>query len=132
MAMMAVQLNEADNTKDLYSKLEETAGTMAPTSPNGPGVATYRLLGLLAQTSGDLTTSIENFVKSVDFCRNGGFIPELAWTFSDYAAALKIRNQPQDLDKSSALFEESLEIASRLEMRPLMEHVLAQRDILKA
>ena len=41
-------------------------------------------------------------------------------------------NQPQYVDKSSELFEESLEIASKLEMRPLMEHVLSQRDILKA
>ena len=132
LALMSVQLNEVDNARDLYTKLEGTAGTMAPTSPNGPGVATYRLLGLLAQTSGDLNTAIENFDKAVEFCREGGFIPELAWTFNDYADALKIRNQPQDLDKSSALFEESLEIASRLEMRPLMEHVLSQRDILKA
>ena len=105
---------------------------MAPTSPNGPGLSTYRLLGLLAQTSGDTSTAIENFEKAVEFCRDGGFLPELAWTYSDYADALKNRNQPQDVAKSSDLFEESLEIASKLEMRPLMEHVLSQREILKA
>ena len=132
LALMAVQLNEVDNAKDLYTKLEGTAGTMAPTSPNGPGLATYRLLGLLAQTSGDLTTAIENFDKAVEFCREGGFLPELAWTLSDYADAVGNRNQPQDTGRSSALFEESLEIASRLEMRPLMQHVLSRREILKA
>ena len=132
LGLMAVQLNEVDNAKDLYTKLEWTAGTMAPTSPNGPGLATYRLLGLLAQTSGDLTTAIENFDKAVEFCREGGFLPELAWTLSDYADAVGNRNQPQDAGRSSALFEESLEIASRLEMRPLMQHVLSRREILKA
>tara|TARA_B100000809_G_scaffold263701_1_gene317609 strand:- start:914 stop:3091 length:2178 start_codon:yes stop_codon:yes gene_type:complete len=132
LALMAVQLNEVDNAKDLYTKLEGTAGTMAPTSPNGPGLATYRLLGLLAQTSGDLTTAIENFDKAVEFCREGGFLPELAWTLSDYADAVGNRNQSQDTGRSSALFEESLEIASRLEMRPLMQHVLSRREILKA
>ena len=132
LALMAVQLNEVDNAKDLYTKLEWTAGTMAPTSPNGPGLATYRLLGLLAQTSGDLTTAIENFDKAVEFCREGGFLPELAWTLSDYADAVGNRNQPQDTGRSSALFEESLEIASRFEMRPLMQHVLSRREILKA
>ena len=132
LGLMAVQLNEVDNAKDLYTKLEWTAGTMAPTSPNGPGLATYRLLGLLAQTSGDLTTAIENFDKAVEFCREGGFLPELAWTLSDYADAVGNRNQPQDTGRSSALFEESLEIASRLEMRPLMQHVLSRREILKA
>tara|TARA_B000000460_G_scaffold103764_1_gene72656 strand:- start:219 stop:4145 length:3927 start_codon:yes stop_codon:yes gene_type:complete len=131
-ALMAVQLNEVDNAKDLYTKLEGTAGTIAPTSPNGPGIATYRLLGLLAQTLGDLTTAIENFDKAVEFCREGGFLPELAWTLSDYADAVGNRNQPQDTGRSSALFEESLEIASRLEMRPLMQHVLSRREILKA
>ena len=129
---MAIQLQQVDDAKDLYAKLQGTAGTMAPTSPNGPGLATYRLLGLLAQTSGDITTAIENFEKAVEFCRDGGFLPELAWTYSDYADALKNWNQPQYVDKSSELFEESLEIASKLEMRPLMEHVLSQRDILKA
>jgi hypothetical protein len=76
--------------------------------------------------------AIENFDKAVEFCREGGFLPELAWTLSDYADAVGNRNQPQDTDKSSALFEESLEIASRLEMRPLMQHVLSRREILKA
>ena len=132
LALMAIQLHQVDDAKDLYAKLQGTAGTMAPTSPNGPGLATYRLLGLLAQTSGDITTAIENFEKAVEFCRDGGFLPELAWTYSDYADALKNRNQPQDVAKSSDLFEESLEIASKLEMRPLMEHVLSQREILKA
>nr|MCS5641699.1 hypothetical protein [Dehalococcoidia bacterium] len=132
LALMAVQLNEVDNAKDLYPKLEGTAGTIAPTSPNGPGLATYRLLGLLAQTLGDLTMAIENFDKAVEFCREGGFLPELAWTLSDYADAVGNRNQPQDTGRSSALFEESLEIASRLEMRPLMQHVLSRREILKA
>ena len=132
LALIAVQLNEVNSAKDLYTRLEGTAGTMSPTSPNGPGLATYRLLGLLAHTSGDLTTAVEHFDKAMDFCRKGGFLPELAWTCSDYADAIKDRNQPGDSDKASILLEESLEIARSLDMRPLMEKVLSRRDILKA
>ena len=58
--------------------------------------------------------------------------PELAWSQYDYADMLLERNNEGDRQKGMQLLEESLAISTELGMRPLMERVLSQRDILKA
>ncbi len=73
-----------------------------------------------------------HFEESLDFCRNAGYRPELAWTCRDYADALLQRNETGDREKATSLLDESLAISSELGMRPLMERVLSRREILKA
>jgi hypothetical protein len=51
---------------------------------------------------------------------------------SDYADALLQRAGPGDRARAVALQDEALGIARELGMRPLMERVLARREILKA
>ena len=129
---MAVQMNDVAGAGGLYAALESLAGTMAPTSPNGPGLAADRLLGLLARTLGNLDPAAAHFQAATAFCRKGGYRPELAWACYDYADALGSRNADGDQAKAVSLLDESLTISSELGMRPLMERVLSRREILKA
>ncbi len=90
------------------------------------------MLGLLAQTLGDLDQAVDHFEDSLAFCRKAGYRPELAWTCCDHADTLLQRNEPGDREKAMSLLDESLSISSELGMRPLMERVLSRREILKA
>ena len=46
----------------------------------------HRLLGLLAQTMGNMDQAIVHFEDALAFCGKAGYRTGLAWTFCDYAA----------------------------------------------
>ena len=98
----------------------------------------HRLLGLLAQTSGEPDKAAEHFEDALAFCRKAGYRPELAWTCCDYADMLldpstsSARAGEGHRAKAMSLLDESLAISSELGMRPLMERVLSRREILGA
>ncbi len=96
------------------------------------GIHDSQILGLLAQTMGDLDQAMAHFEDALDFCRRAGYRPVLALTCCDYADALLQRNEPGDREKAMSLLDEALAISSELGMRPLMERVLSRREILKA
>ena len=96
------------------------------------GMLCQRLMGLLAQTMGNLDQATIHYEACLAFCRKAGFRPELAWTCCDYADALKERDGDGDRAKAVSLLDESLAISSELGMRPLMERVLSRREILGA
>ena len=81
---------------------------------------------------GSLEQATGHFEDALAFCRKAGYKPELAWTCCDYADTLRERNGDGDSAKAMSMLDESLAISSELGMRPLMERVLARRDILKA
>ena len=89
-------------------------------------------MGLLAHTLGNLDWAVEHFEDALAFCRNAGYLPELAWTRCDYADMLLERNNEGDREKAMTLLDESLAISSELGMGPLMERVLSRREILRA
>ena len=93
---------------------------------------TDRILGLLAQTLGKHDLAIQHFEEGLEFCRDGGVRPELAWSCSDYAEMLLDRDEPGDRDKAIELQDEALAITQELGMRPLTERILARREILRA
>ena len=97
------------------------------------------VLGLLAHTMGELDKAVAHFEDALAFSRKGGYRPALAWTCCDYADALLQRASADsakagtdDRAKAMSLLDESLSIARELGMRPLMERVLARREILRA
>ena len=90
------------------------------------------MLGLLAQTTGNIDQAMAHFEDALAFCRKGGYRPELAWSCCDYADTLLQRNGDGDRAKAIALLDESLAISRELGMRPLMERVLSRKDILTA
>jgi DNA-binding CsgD family transcriptional regulator len=101
-----------------YASLESARSTLL-----GANIVADRLLGLLAQTLGNLDKATEHFERALIFCRKAGYRPELAWTCYDYAGALLQRGHPGDHARAMSLLEEASSIACELGMRPLMERV---------
>ncbi len=64
-----------------------------------------------------------HFEDALAFCRKAAYRPELAWTCSDYADALRERSGDGDRAKAMCLLDESLTISTELGMQPLMERV---------
>jgi tetratricopeptide (TPR) repeat protein len=99
---------------------------------DGGIAAADRLLGLMAQTVGNLDQAVAHFEGALVFCRKAGYRPELAWTCCDYADALLQRNNSGDREQANAFLTEALSLSRALGMRPLMERVLSRRELLKA
>ena len=81
---------------------------------------------------GDLEQAAVHFEDALAFCRKAGYRPELAWSCYDYADTLLDHNELGDRDRAISLLEEGQSISTELGMRPLMERVLARREILRA
>jgi len=126
LGLMAVYNADPDAAREQYAGLRGIRGTFYLGT-----IADDRLLGLLCHTMRDLGQAVAHFEDALSFCRKG-FRPELAWTCCEYADTLLQRNEPGDREKAVALLDESLAISSDLGMRPLMERVLARREILTA
>ena len=126
LALMAVERGDATAADERYAELASVPGMMLFY------VATDRLLGLLAQTIGNLDQAAAHFEDALAFCRKAGYRPELAWSCCDYADMLLQRIGEGDREKAVSLLDESLAISRELGMRPLMERVLSRREILKA
>ncbi len=131
LALIAAQRGDETAAKELYGALQPIAGTLAPTSIYGPGLAVDRIRGLLSQTMGNLDQAAGNFEDAAAFCRKAGYLPELGWACCDYADTLCLRLGTGDREKAAALLDESLAIATELGMRPLMERVANLQGALK-
>ena len=127
LALMSVQRCDVTAARGLYTTLESGRDSL-----RGLTLAAGHLLGLLAQTMGNVTQATAHFEDALAFCRKAGYRPELAWTCCDYADTLRERGGPGDKEKAVSLLDESLATSSELGMRPLMERVLSRREILKA
>jgi tetratricopeptide (TPR) repeat protein len=128
LALLAAQRSDGEAAREQYTTLEPQRGTILEVAD----VAFDRLLGLLAQTTGNLDKAAQHFEDALAFCRKAGYRPELAWTCCDYADTLLARNQPGDRQKAISLLDECLRITRELGMRPLLERALSRREILKA
>ena len=127
LALLAVQTGDHSAAAEHHSFLRGQRGTMLWMVSSAD-----RLLGLLAQTMGDLDQATGHFEEALAFCRKADYRPELAWTCCDYADTLRVRDAEGDRAKGMALLDESLAISSERGMRALMERVLARREILGA
>ncbi len=121
---MAVQLGDVAAAQEHYSTLESQRGRLVSWMP----LSADHLLGLLAQTMGDLDQAASDFEDALAFCRKAGYRPELAWTCCDYADGLLQRRNSGDAEKAMSLLDESMAISSELRMLPLMERVLARLE----
>ena len=90
------------------------------------------LIGAVAELSGDTIEAAGQYESAIQMLRDAGYRPELAWTCSDYSEMLLEGDAPGDRDKVTELQDEAITIAQELGMQPLLERVLAQREILKA
>jgi len=135
LGLLVVERRDIVAANEQYPLLQTTRGIMIILGTiNGD-----RLLGLLAQTMGEIDQAMSHFEDAVAFCRKADFRPELAWTYCDYADLLLDPSTSagrtesgEDRAKALSLLDESLAISSELGMRPLMERVLSRRKILGA
>ena len=97
-----------------------------------PGMCSHRLRGLLDASRNDFDSAATEFSGARSFLKDAGFKPELAWSCSEHSELLLKRDAPGDREKATELQDESIAIAQELGMTPLLERVLAQREILKA
>ena len=97
-----------------------------------PGLCAPRLSGLIHAGLRRFDEADADFTMAYSFLADAGFRPELAWTCCDYSEMLLERNAPGDREKATELQDEAIAIAQELGMKPLLERVLAQREILKA
>ncbi len=128
LALLAVQREQTEAAESFYAALESQRGSTIPLMP----ISADRLLGLLALTLDRIETAVNHFQDALAFCNRAGYRAEYAWTASDYAEALLQHAAGDDREKAARLQEESLVIARELGMPPLIERVLARREILNA
>jgi eukaryotic-like serine/threonine-protein kinase len=128
LAVIAVERGDADASGRLYRELEPERGTASTFIP----LTMDRLLGLLAMTSGSVDAALAHFEEGLTFCDRADYLPERAWTASDYAEALLARGHSGDREQAVVLQDSSLAIAREFGMRPLMQRVLVHRELLKA
>ena len=100
-----------------YAALGSLQGAYIPTL----SISIDELLGLTAQTMGDPDQAMIHFEEALDFCRQAGYRPALAWSCCDYAEALIERDGTGDKARAIDLLNESMSITSELGMRPLSE-----------
>ena len=101
-------------------------------TPGTSFICEGRVLALGYALTGDDDSADKHFTDTLDWCKKNEFITETAWTCSDYAEFLIKRDNPGDRDKATKLQDEAIAIAQDLNLQPLLERVLAQREILKA
>ena len=126
LGLLAVLRRDVVAAAGQYEALEQRRGLLLLE------ISSDHVLGLLAQTMGNLDKAAEHFEDALAFCRKAGYRPALAWNLCDYADLLLARNQPGDRQKAMTLLDESLAISSELGMKPLMQRVLSRREILRA
>ncbi|HZA25121.1 MAG TPA: tetratricopeptide repeat protein, partial [Dehalococcoidia bacterium] len=127
LALLAAQQGDQSAAEEHYDYFLRHRGSMIWILASAD-----RLLGLLAQTVGDLEQAAAHFEDALAFCRKAGYRPELAWSCHDYAGALLQRNNTGDLAKAKSLLDEALTISQQLGMRPLIERVLGIQEKLDA
>jgi tetratricopeptide (TPR) repeat protein len=88
--------------------------------------------GMLSKVCGQLDNAVEYLDGSLSFCREKRQLPAIAMNCEVLAEVLLERDAPGDHLRAAELQDEAIAIATELGMQPLLERVLAQREILKA
>ena len=121
LGLIAFLKGDAEAAREQYDKLLPASGSYI-------FVSCDRVLGLIAQTMGEMDQAATHFEASLAFCRDAGYRPDLAWTCHDYAAMLLTRNGAEDRTKALELLDESVAISSELLMLPLNDRTNVLRE----
>ncbi|MCH7841160.1 MAG: AAA family ATPase [Chloroflexi bacterium] len=122
--LLAVMNDDVEAAAEQYAALKPWAGSM------GLSLSVDRALGLLAGIMGDIAAAGAHFDDACAFCRRAGYRPELAWACYGHASAILRLGGPSGRQQATSLLDESLSIATELEMAPLAETVAALQEIL--
>ena len=125
LALEAVDSGNEALAAEQYDALGSLQGTFMPAL----SVSFDHLLGLMARTTGNPDRAMAHFEDALEFCRQAGYRPELAWCSCDYAEALIERGATGDSARAIDLLDESMSIAGDLGMRPLSERAAAIKAV---
>ena len=125
LALEAVDSGNEALAAEQYDALGSLQGTFMPAL----SVSFDHLLGLMARTTGNPDRAMAHFEDALEFCRQAGYRPELAWSSCDYAEALIERDATGDSARAIDLLDESMSIAGDLGMRPLSERAAAIKAV---
>ena len=123
LALIAVCTGDKESAANEYPFLKGWRSSLRFFS-----ISSDRLLGLVSRTMGETDQAATHFEDALSFCQKGGYRPELAWAYHDYAKTLMERNAAGDSTRVISLLDECLAIATELGMEPL----LTQASILQA
>ncbi|NQW16521.1 MAG: AAA family ATPase, partial [Chloroflexi bacterium] len=126
--VVATESRDAGLAGDALEKLS----SLPTNTPGSFFACSDRLTGLGYATAGNADAAEVSFSKALDWCRENNSILENAWTAADFAEFLIDRDTPGDREKATELQDEAIAITTKLGMKPLLERVLGQREILKA
>ncbi|MCH8222820.1 MAG: AAA family ATPase [Chloroflexi bacterium] len=129
-AIIALGLGDHKLALHAYEGLSKVSVPFVPQAWT-PHISRDRLLGSLAAVLGKNSESSSHFEKALAACRVG-YVPELGWTCLYYSESLIANEGAGDANRITELQDEAIAIAQELGMKPLLERVLAQREILKA
>lgn len=121
LGSIAFLKGDAEAAREQYDKLLPASGSYI-------FVSCDRVLGLMAQTMGEMDQAATHFEASLAFGRDAGYRPDLAWTCHDYAAMLLTRNGAEDRAKALELLDESVAISSELLILPLNDRTNVLRE----
>ena len=100
-------------------QLEGMKGTLTPWG----NVLFDRLLGRLNQFLGKNEAAELHYRDAIDFCRKAGYLPELAWTFYDFASLFLSGSDAEHRQIAGSRLNKALAIADELSMRSLSEQI---------
>ena len=127
-ALSLIHAGDGTAAGELYESLRPSEGWFTLQG----GFSGDRLLGLISWKSGNLANADRHYAAALEFCRKGGYRIEHAWSLAEYAEMLIERDESGDRGKAVERQDEAISIAQELGLKPLLERVLAQREILKA
>jgi hypothetical protein len=127
-AFAAIARHDAVAAEGMYEAIAPRAGIATEGNP----FAVDHMLGLLAATTGRVEIARSHLEAALAFYRSAGWRPSYGWAAADYSDLLFGRNGQGDHAQSLALGNEALVIGRELGMGPLIERVLARREILRA
>ena len=127
-AIQALIQGGEDQLSNAYDELVPFEGQWSPYL----GISVDHILGLLSSAEDDWPTAESHMKKALISCRNAGFNPTVAYLNADYADVLLDHDALNNREQASQLQDEAIAIAKELGMKPLLERVLAKREILKA
>ena len=92
LGLVAVQRGDIAAAQEQYAALKSLPSILVHY------ISSDRVLGLLAQTMGQLDRSANHFEDALTFCKHADYGPELAWTCYDCADALAAASRSPLLD----------------------------------
>jgi hypothetical protein len=129
LALVALGRGDEASAVTTYAALRPFAGLLH--DELGPG-SPDRILGSLARVLRRNDDADRHFEGAMAQVRLTGSRPWVAWIAAEYAECLAERSDSIDREKATKLQDEAIAIAIELSMKPVLERVLAQREMLKA